>query len=371
MTVYGSSELVEDVQKKGLCVGCGGCVALCPYFGNYRGKTAQLFPCTLPQGRCHAFCPKTEVDLDALSRDLTGRPYTGSPLGGYREIVAARAGEKAVRGPCQAGGTVTALIGFALESGVIEAAALTDRKDAVARGRLVTTAKEAAACAGSKFMAAPTLAAFNQGVAEGISRLGVVGTPCQVTSVAQMRTNPLGREDFADPAALVIGLFCTWALDTRGLLPLLDECVDSACILGMDMPPPPREIMVIDTGEETVEIPLERVRPLIPAGCHICPDMTSEFADISVGVLEGRPDTNTLIVRSERGKDLVDAAVRDGVLATEPMPEENLGNLTLAAGNKKRRAVEKAKRDGLLNTGEEQRSALRIPREAIEAITGR
>ena len=67
MRVFGPNELLEDVQKKNLCIGCGACVDLCPYFRNHRGKTAMLFPCTLSEGRCYAGCPRAEVDLDELS----------------------------------------------------------------------------------------------------------------------------------------------------------------------------------------------------------------------------------------------------------------------------------------------------------------
>ena len=60
MHVFGSSELIEDVLNKDLCIGCGACVELCPYFKNHKGKTAMLFGCTLSQGRCFAFCPKAK-----------------------------------------------------------------------------------------------------------------------------------------------------------------------------------------------------------------------------------------------------------------------------------------------------------------------
>jgi coenzyme F420 hydrogenase subunit beta len=59
MPVFGPRELIEDVFKKNLCIGCGACVELCPYFKNYKGQTAMLYPCTLSRGRCFAFCPLT------------------------------------------------------------------------------------------------------------------------------------------------------------------------------------------------------------------------------------------------------------------------------------------------------------------------
>ena len=94
MNVFGPTELVEDVQKGGLCIGCGACVGLCPYFLNHKGKTVQIFPCSLTQGRCFAACPKIEVDLDEISRHHWQKPYEGTPMGRFREVLAAKAGAK-------------------------------------------------------------------------------------------------------------------------------------------------------------------------------------------------------------------------------------------------------------------------------------
>ena len=370
--IFGAKELLEDVHQRDLCVGCGACVDLCPYFKNYKGKTAMLFPCTLPEGRCHAYCPKVEVDLDELSSSLWGKPYDGSPLSNYQEILAARAGEKMEKGAFQAGGTVSALMAFALKTSLIDAAVLTAREDMVAVPRLVTRAEDVAECAATKYTAAPTISALNRGAKNGFQRIGVVGTPCQVTAVAQMRTNPLGREEFTDPVALVVGLFCTWALDTRQLIAFLSERVDISRVRRMDIPPPPAEVLVLETGKERVEIPLNEIRPLIPKACHICPDMTSEWSDVSVGELEGKPGWNTLIIRTEKGARLVKDAVSAGYLVTDKMPEENLNHLRSAASAKKKRGLVRARDEGLLNTTEENgRSALRLSAEVFERIVAR
>lgn len=369
MQVFGPNELVEDVLKRDFCIGCGACVNLCPYFKSYQGKTAMLFPCTLSQGQCFAYCPKVELDLDAISSGLLGRPYDGSDLGNVQEVLVSRAGGKAESGPFQAGGTVSALVSFALRTGRIDAAALTDREGLTPIPRLVTDPEEILKCASSKFTAAPTLAALNQGRQDGYSRIGVVGTPCQVIAVAQMRLNPLNKEGFQDAVGLVVGLFCTWAVDTRKLTALLSDRLDASGIRKMDMPPPPSELLVIDTGQGKVEIPLDEVRPLVPAGCQICPDMTSEWADVSVGVMEGKPDRNTLLVRTDKGRELVEEARKAGVLLTEAMPEKSLGHLRTASANKKKRALARARDRRVLNTNDDGgRSALRIPDEVLKKI---
>jgi len=368
MHVLGSNELVEDVFNRDLCIGCGACVNLCSYYKNHRGKTARLFPCDLSQGRCYAYCPKAEVDLNELSRRIWNVPYDGSPLGNFRQILAARAGSKMPQSAFQAGGTVSTLITLALKNGMIDAAALTDRQGLNPIPRLVTEWQEVTKYACSKFMAAPTLAAVNAAIQESYTCLGVVGTPCQLTAVAQMRTNPLAREDFTDPVALTVGLFCNWSLDTRQLSALLSEKLDIAAIRGMDIPPPPAGIMALETDNGRVEIPLSEIKPIIPETCFICPDMTSEFSDVSVGMFEGHPGWNTLFIRSKIGAELIKNACDAGYLETKDLPPESIAQLTRAAGDKKARALRTLIRRKLINNENGERSALRMPPDVVEKI---
>lgn len=371
MKIYGPEALLKDVHERDLCIGCGACVDLCPYFKNHKGKTAMLFPCDLSQGRCYAHCPKAEVDFDVLSKTIFGKAYDGSPLGDYRLVIAGRAGKRMVPGSYQAGGTVSAIMAFALSTGMIDALTLTDRDGLVPVPRLATEPDEIIKYATSKYMAAPTIAVFNQGIQKGFHRMGVVGTPCQVMAVTQLRSNPMKQEDFKDPVSLVVGLFCNWALDTRKLIASISDRVNLRKIKKMDIPPPPAEVLVLETedSKQNIEIPLDEIRDHIPEGCLVCPDMTSEWADISVGNLEGEPQWNTIIVRTGKGETLIEKALADGWLMTKGIYEENLEHLIFAAGNKKKRALIKAKELGLLNNpGEGTHAAIRIPADVVERI---
>ncbi len=369
MKVFGPNELLEDVYERDLCIGCGACVNLCPYFKNYAGKTAMIFPCTLSRGRCYSSCPKAELDLDEISNMLFQKPYDGSPLGSHRDILIAHAGPAMAKSAFQAGGSVSALVTFALTAGMIDAAVLTDREGLFPVPALVTDPGKVTKYALSKYMAAPTVAGLNEGLKRGYKNIGFVGTPCQVMAVAKMRCNPYQAEDFVDPVALVIGLFCTWALDTRKLVAFLSARVSVGEIKKMDIPPPPAEVFIVETKDERLEFPLDEIRSLVPDTCRICPDMTSEWADVSVGVLEGAPDWNTLIIRTQKGEQLVRKAAEKGYLILERMAEKSLDHLSFAASQKKKRALNRAMERGLLNSPEgEKRAALRISREVIERI---
>ena len=369
MKIFGANELLEDVFEKNLCIGCGACTYLCPYFRSYRGKTAILFPCNLTQGRCWAYCPKVEVDLDDLSERFFGRSYEADPLGFHRSVKISKAGRQVSEGSFQAGGTVSALMSFALNKGYISAAALTDREGLRPVPRLAQSTDDILRCSSSKYTASPTLSALNQAINEGHNQIGVVGTPCQVLAIAQMRSNPMGDKDFSDPVSLVVGLFCTWAVDFREFDAFISERIEGSRITKVDIPPPPAEIMEVYTDNGKIEIPLDEIRELVPNTCSYCTDMTAEFSDISVGVLEGRPDMNTIITRTDRGEKIVDEARKEGFLILDDIGKENLEHLIWAAGNKKKRAFIKAKQEGMLNTREEgTRCYLRVRPETVEEI---
>jgi coenzyme F420 hydrogenase subunit beta len=125
----------------------------------------------------------------------------------------------------------------------------------------------------------------------------------------------------------------------------------------------------VTTDAGTQSFPLEQIRKLIPHTCFVCPDMTAEWCDLSVGMFEGRPGWNTLIVRTPFGERLVERAVRLGWLIVEQMPREALAGLADAALAKKVRSLRNAERKGLVNrTDESRRPAICIPPAVLKRL---
>jgi len=367
MQIFGPEELLQRIHGQDLCTACGACVDLCPYFKTHNGKISPIFSCDRSQGRCYAHCPKIDVDFNMLSETIHGKPYKESPLGEFRKICISKRGAKAPEGNFQNGGTVSALTVFALQQGLIDGAVLTDRTGIIPYPRLVDSPREVLECATSKYMAAPTIARVNSAGKQGYKHLGVVGTPCQLTALAQLRCNPLEREDFTDITTVTLGLFCTWAIDTSAFTEFLkNKGIDIDTIRAMDIPPPPAETFILTLENSVVEFPLNEIRNLVPKGCTICPDMTSEWADLSIGALEGNNSWNTLIIRTEKGEALVNDAVNLGFLELGELPQESLENLTHAAANKKNRAGETS--DALGLNGEEFQRP--VKKNQKQTITG-
>ena len=369
MKRFGSRELLENVIRQNLCIGCGACQELCPYFRSYRGKTAMLFPCTQPEGRCFAYCPKADADLDILSTAFFGKPYGADALGAYQAVVMARAGDRAAKAPFQSGGAVSALMQSALDAGRIDAAILTAKEGISPLPFIATTEDEIRACASSKYTASPTLAALHRAAQKGWNKIGVVATPCQTLAVAKMRHTASAQLDLSKAVALVVGLFCTWSLDFRSFEAFLSERIDIGSIRKIDIPPPPAEVLEVFTHEGKREFSLKEIRALVPEACSYCHDMTSEFADISVGVVEGNPDWNTVIIRTDRGRQIVEEARDKGWLVLEELPGQNLDHLRWAAGNKKRRGLSKGKDMALVGSADKEGFALlRLNPETLKTI---
>jgi len=339
---------IGDAIKNGLCTYCGACVGLCPYNAAYRDRLVVLHACDKDTGACQEVCPREQTDLEDLrnkyfeSHDLT--PEIGALKGFY----IARSSDKKIREKAQHGGTVTSLIALALEEGMIDRAVLTGEEEPLLpEGLEVSSPEEVKRLSKSRFVASPTVAAFNRVAGQKqVKRIGVVATPCQAMALAkmQMSKTPHVREN-SKKLKLVIGLFCGWAFSWEGLKKALGRRVDVKSITGMDILPSQYHSVRLFTAEGEIDLSLDDFQFSIRPSCRYCIDMTAEFSDISVGSArlpdgwESARSWNQVIVRTSFGKRLISLAESKGVLEFSDIPPGNLEKLKQASADKKRMAL--------------------------------
>jgi coenzyme F420 hydrogenase subunit beta len=337
----GLKALEEKVFGRGLCAACGACLSLCPYLRSWKGKVVKLDDCKLEEGRCFAYCPRTEVDLNEVYKKKFGKNYEEIEMGPVKKIVMAQAKDSLWRKKAQTGGVVSSLIDFALREGMIQSGILTPRDgDLLPQGKIITSRKAVLNCAGSSYVSGPTLEALNRGPWKGKERIGIVGLPCQVLALERMKTSSLEKKTPIDRVDLVIGLFCTWALDYKPFMVFLYERIGSRSIKKLNITPPPERILEVTSGGTLYRIPVDDIRSFIRPSCRVCLDMTAELSDISVGTVEGKEGWNTVIVRTAMGENLLRRAKETGVIETRPLPKNNLSHLKEASLLKKRRALD-------------------------------
>lgn len=337
----------RHVLDEGLCTGCGACVNLCPYQVIYRDRTVQLHPCDLEDGKCYAFCPRTATDLIALKKLLFEGADLTPEIGPVKGYYFSRAVDSGLRAAAQHGATVTALMELALSEGLIDSAIISSRnQEFLPQGVIVKNREEIRRHAGSKFTVSPTAAAFNQLATPDAGKAGVVATPCQALALAKMKLKP-AREDNTriNQLSLVIGLYCGWTLSAEKYAKLLlDKNIAPESITKMDIPAG-KNVLEIHTDDGLKTIPFEEVQACIREACRYCMDSTAEYADVSVGSArfagewEEVRGWNQLIVRTNRGKELIDLAVKKGILEVRETSEESLNELKGADADKKKNAL--------------------------------
>ena len=343
----GQQALKASVLDTQLCTGCGACVGICPYAVSHNDRIILLHPCDLAEGRCYAYCPRTPTDLEELRKQFFPEEELTPELGSLKGFYITRATDRETRKGAQHGGTVSTLVSLALEEGLIDTAVMTEQgNDFLPYGVAVHDPADVKKRGKSKFIAAPTISEFNRIAKGNAARIGVVATPCQALALAKMRLKPIVSDDsHIDKLKLVVGLFCGWALSWRETVGLLRDKLDLDRITGMDIPPSQYHVLHVYTNEETIEIPLDEVNPLVREACLYCADMTAEFSDISVGSArldkgwEEAKTWNQVIVRTRLGEELIELARAKSVLEFREIPEGNLERLKMASMNKKRTAV--------------------------------
>lgn len=337
----GTRELFEDVIDQGLCTGCGACITACPYIVAYEGRIVVLDKCTIGEGDCYKHCPRTYMDMNAVSEKIFGVPYGDGEVGHALDIHMARSKDTEMRQKAQDGGTITTLLALALEEGMIDVVVCTKMdEEKVARGYLARSREELLRCAGSSYEASFALEAYRSIPKESTERLAVVGLGCQVEALGKIRTDPAKNSVSPDNIKLTLGLFCGWALRPDIFHPYLSGICDPSQAVKFDIPHTPYYTFDVYTKSDRKSVSLDEIRPYINEACQYCLDMTAEFSDISVGSAGSKyPGWNTVIVRTNTGANLVNMAKAKGILETQALPDQRLAHLKTVALNRKKTAL--------------------------------
>jgi len=210
MKIKSCRELLEEVIDTGLCTYCGACAGGCPYLVFFKDRMVLLDNCTISEGQCYQYCPRTHTDIDGISQQVFGAAYSEDELGTVKEVLIARSTDAHIRERAQYGGTVTTLLSLALEEGLIDCAILAKMSnDKIPGASLAKNKEEILQGAGKSYMAYPVLEALNKIPKDSTERLGIVSTPCQALALSKMKTDPPQNRVNIENVKMVVGLFCT------------------------------------------------------------------------------------------------------------------------------------------------------------------
>ncbi len=329
------TELYNEVVTSGLCTGCAACVIACPHDvlnyddqngvykpfhldidGDFENCTHGEKGCTL----CTRACPRfrdweTEIDEKRFGRARSDEEIFGVSL----DIVLTRATDPELAEVGQDGGFVSALLTFALENDHIDAALVSslegDGSSWQAKPAMIRTRQEVLDTAGSRYTYSANTLAYPEAVEVGAERIALVGMGCQASAPGAMQARKAGK--IARRLGLTIGLLCSKTFDDSIFEELFTAKYNIARsdIVKMNI----KGVFQLWLRDGSyVEVPLKECHAYTREGCKSCPDFAAEHADISTGGIGSFNDWTLTIIRTEAGRDLLNAMVEAGAVEVRP-----------------------------------------------------
>jgi len=331
----------QDVAEQHLCTGCGACAYLAP--DRYRMvDSADGFRRPLPLVRIDGRDPEISACPGASLQHDNPLPAdhdwsVGAEWGPVLEVWEGWAGDADLRWRGSSGGVTSALALHALEHGGM-AGVLHSRPvpGSPLRSEATLSTDRAGLLDGAGSRYAPASPCDRLDLVESAAAPCVmVGKPCDVAgAVAAARQRPPLQQRLG----LTIAVFCAGTPSSRGTHEALS-------VLGVA----PGEVVDLRyrghgwPGEFTATTRDGTEHALSYADswgailqkhrqwrCMICPDHTGEFADLSVGdpwyreIQPGEHGHSLVVVRSERGREVVRAAIRSGAVVLSRVPATRL-----------------------------------------------
>ncbi len=341
-------ELKQDVIDQGLCSGCGACVAVCPR-KNVKLKLGCVDPelmgeCMEGCNLCNNACPGAFIPRSGLEEMIFGRKRTEDEklFGQYKDHLVTHSKDEKVQHAGVAGGTVTALLLYALEEGIIDGAIVAgydENEPWKVKAKIAKTKEDLLTCVRSKYAICNTVSALRDAVDQGLQKIAIVALPCHTYALRKMQ---LHKSWLADKVELIIGLYCLSQTYMEGTEYIIRERlgipldqVDQISYRGRLGDPFGGGFWVkTKTGEEK-SLQLIANWGMVPTifigfqveRCLVCLDHTCELADLSAGDVWGREEEmkkineygwTGIFVRTDKGEEIFQRAVEAGYIVSKP-----------------------------------------------------
>ena len=345
----GYQDLFDEVVNRGLCTSCGTCKGVCPRDAlTLAGDEwePQLTGDCKPCGLCSEVCPGKSIPLPKMEKMLFGRQRDESKkfeywLGIYQRSIAGYTPNEQWRRGGASGGMASALAICALQEKKVDAvlvAGMSKEQPWRTGAYLATDVQTILEAQQSKYASAPLNGVLQELYHRPeIKSIATVGLPCNVHGIRKMALYQRPKK-ILDKIKYVIGLLCASQLYYTGTEHLIKEwCgienVEDVTKLeyrGGDWP----GSFIVQTKEgKEYKFPQHdyKYHHLIPFyqrdRCMMCIDYAADLADISLGDIwrlakPGELGWNAGLIRTDRGNELMDLAVKKGYLNIRPLDEE-------------------------------------------------
>ena len=347
MIVKNKIQTLQDIVEYQLCCGCGACSYLHPDeiemkdFAEY-GRRPVFSESDDPTRYSDAFiiCPGHMLQHQPEKRFAGIIESLRLGWGPVLEIWEGYAIDDEIRHKSSSGGAISAIALYCLEkagaTGVLQVTA--DAQQPHLNVTEMSNNRESIiAASGSRYSPASPcekLALLEKGESKGV----FVGKPCDVAAARNIAEK---NKELCKNLFLTISCFCAGTPSTSGTREMLkqmgienDNCLKKLRYRGYGWPG--NTVADFFNGQqiESKEISYEKawgdvLQKYRQWRCHICPDRTGEFADISAGDpwYKDTDDENgqsLILIRTPKGREIFQDALANGYLKAKKIKPELL-----------------------------------------------
>lgn len=324
-SVYEPVNLIFDSNN---CSGCGLCAGICPvnclniYNGFGKIEEDKCIRC----GLCYFVCPRSylPVRLLNMTQDNATEIKEYDNIGYFKEVYSARTKIKEIAEVCQDGGISSTALYYLFDKKKIDLALGAKMSNTLWRPEpiLLKNKEDIILTAGTKYVNNPTLKLLNELNGEN-KELAIVGVPCMMQGLLKSKIYNIGIPSLNN-VKYRIGIYCMESFSYEGFLKILEKLnVTVGDVKKTDINK--GKFFVYTNNGDELSIPIKEISNLAREDCEVCFDLTSESADISIGSIGSPSGWNTVVIRTEKGKELYDDLVSSNFIESKPIKEVKPG----------------------------------------------
>jgi len=334
-------EPVSIVFESEVCCQCGWCSSICPV--NAITATADTLviddKICMKCGLCYSVCPRS-FSIEQAGKNINKLDKSlkfSEQINGYVNTYSASTTKDDIKKVRQDGGIVTSLLEYLLKNKLVDAIVAVKHSKELWKPEpiIIEDVKDLYKTSGTKYANASTLSIIDE--TKKYEKIAVVGVPCMMNALEKGNLFPSGLPFFKN-IEYRIGLFCMESFPYEGILNLINEKfqTDYNNVKKMDISGG-KFIIYLDSGEN-LNVPLNEVKSFARHNCHYCEDLTSDYADISVGSIGSPSGWSTVITRNKKGEKLYKEAIKAGLIESKSLEEVKPGQplLERIAGTKRK-----------------------------------
>jgi coenzyme F420 hydrogenase subunit beta len=321
-------EPVSIVFNSGTCCQCGWCSAICPVNAiqvdadNLEIDDNKCMKC----GLCYTVCPRSfSIDqANEAIKKLNKKLNWSDKIGAYIETYSGSTKNEEIMKVRQDGGVVTTIGEYLLEKKIVDAVIAVQHSKQLWKPEpvIIDDVKDLYKTAGTKYANSPSLSILDQtGKYENIA---FVGVPCMMKALEKGRLFLNGLPFFKN-IKYKIGLFCMESFPYEGIIKLAKEQFDKDIneLTKMNIGGG-KFIIKLKSGEQ-LDVPLKEVQKYARDSCHYCEDLTSDYADFSVGSIGSQDGWSSVITRTKESDEIYNEIVKHGDLESQSLKEVKPG----------------------------------------------